>query len=284
MTRKTLIYFYLLFCNYLFAGESDTLYFEWLGDSINGVYHEKTAMIIPVSFENDTNKYYFQFDTGANVSSIYQGRENNSNLAFPIINSTRIKTNIGEVNFDTISYMSPFTEQNKLVLGTIGADVLKNKIVQIDYQKQEIIFIDKADTNLFEFHPMNLSHGRPVLGIVADERRYSFIFDTGSSLFELWTTKKTWKKFAFKNSPVNEFTIWSWGQLSTIYSAPVIYDYSLFKCKEINLNSVCYSSNKKHDKIFKQAKVNGVIGNKPFLRTVLVLDFKTERFGIKKCT
>src|SRR5690554_2735616 len=237
MTRKTLIYFYLLFCNYLFAGESDTLYFEWLGDSINGVYHEKTAMIIPVSFENDTN-----------------------------------------------TYMSPFTEQNKLVLGTIGADVLKNKIVQIDYQKQEIIFIDKADTNLFEFHPMNLSHGRPVLGIVADERRYSFIFDTGSSLFELWTTKKTWKKFAFKNSPVNEFTIWSWGQLSTIYSAPVIYDYSLFKCKEINLNSVCYSSNKKHDKIFKQAKVNGVIGNKPFLRTVLVLDFKTERFGIKKCT
>lgn len=97
MIRKILIYFYLLFCNYLFARESDTLHFEWLGDSINGIYYEKTAMIIPVRLENDTNKYYFQFDTGANVSSIYKGRVNISNVVPPIINSTRIKTNIGEV-------------------------------------------------------------------------------------------------------------------------------------------------------------------------------------------
>lgn len=274
----------MLFCNYLFAGERDTLHFEWLGDSISGVYHEKTAMIIPVRLENDTNNYYFQFDTGANVSTIYYGKQNTSNVASPIIHSTRIKTSIGEINFDTISYMSPFIERKMLIIGTIGSDVLQNKIVQIDYQNQEITFIDGVDTNLFEFHPMNLSYGRPVLALVTGEMRYSFIFDTGSSLFELWTTKKIWKKIAFKNSPINEFTIWSWGQLSTIYSAPLIYDYSFFKCKEINLNSVCYSSNKKHDKIFKQAKVNGVIGNKPFHSTVLILDFKTERFGIKQCT
>lgn len=282
--RTLLTFFFLLSSIIALAENKDTLHFEWLGDSINGEYFEKTAMIIPIQILDDTNDYFFQFDTGANKSSIYTGCENGINRTAPTVAIEGLQTNLGIIQVDTLSYMSPFVENGKMIIGTIGSNLLEDKIVQIDFLNQEMIISNELNSEKFNLFPMMLSYGRPVLELQLGKHKYNFLFDTGSSIFELWTTKKIWKKSTIRYSSPNEFSIWSWGQLNTVYTAPLSYEVSFIKCKDVNLNSASYSSNKTYAKTFKQAEVHGVIGNKPFQENVVILDFKNLRIGIKRCT
>ena len=280
MIQRNLISFLLILCNTVFASENDTLHFEWLGERIDGISIEKTAMIIPVQIKNDTNHYYFQFDTGANTSSIYTGTENKLNVAY----SPYATTIFGEVHFDSLSYMSPYEEQGKLIIGTIGSDVLQDKIVQIDYLNQEIILFEEVDKSPFNLYAMSFSYGRPVISLRVGKQDYNFMFDTGSSLFDLWSTKKIWKKNRSQTANITEHIIWSWGKQNTIFSSPLAEGNHFFECDNIQINTISYSSSKQHEKIFKQAKVDGIIGNRPFFDNVILLDFKNQTIGIKKCS
>lgn len=284
MRNPLITFIFLLSSIIALAENNDTLHFEWIGDSINGEYFEKSAMIIPVQILGDTNDYFFQFDTGANTSSIYTGNEHGVNGITPTVALEGLKTNLGIIEVDTLSYMSPFVENEKMIIGTIGSNLLKNKIVQIDFLNQGMIISNELNSEKFNLFPMMLSYGRPVIELQLGKHKYNFLFDTGSSIFELWTTKKIWKKSTLKNLTPSEFSIWSWGQLNTVYTAPLSYEMSFLKCKEVNLNSASYSSNKMYATTFKQAGVQGVIGNKPFQENVILLDFKNLQIGIKKCT
>lgn len=270
-------------CASVFAGKSDTLYFEWLGTDVNGVFFEKSAIIIPIQVVNDTNTYYFQLDTGANKSSIYTGRKNGVESSMALSDSLELKTQIGTIQLDTISHMSPFEEKGKLVVGTVGADILKDKVAQIDFPNQMIILSDDLNEYGLTLHEMSLSYGRPVFHLPMAKSNYQFLFDTGSSIFELWTTRKIWKKATQRNSPISEFSVWSWGKLNLMYTASISGEMNFLACENIELNSASYSANKKHRRNFKQAGVDGVIGNKPFLENVVVLNFKSMQIGVQNC-
>ncbi|PCI95349.1 MAG: hypothetical protein COB15_12280, partial [Flavobacteriales bacterium] len=106
MIHRFLIYLSFSICFCANAQEIDTLDFIWTGDSINSVYIDKTAMLIPLQIENDSNTYYFQFDTGTNVSSIYTGIQHGLRPKIVNILSDKIETNIGTIEVDTLAYMS----------------------------------------------------------------------------------------------------------------------------------------------------------------------------------
>lgn len=167
--------------------------FIWSNDSLNGDYFEKTAMHVPVKFVNDTLTYYFQFDTGSEQSFIYNGFEN-----LGIEDS--VLTDIGVLKLNELQNSYVYKVNGLFNIGTIGADFLKNKIVEIDYLKQNINILSTYDFVNYNLIDLRLNNGRPIISLsTTDNISFDFIFDTGSSLFELWTTKKLWKKYRDKS-------------------------------------------------------------------------------------
>lgn len=260
------------------AQNLDSLHFVWSGDSIGGQYFEKTAILLPVHITNDTNTYYFQFDTGANHSTLYLGTENKIK---PVVKETNIQTNIGVLHFDTLSSMSPFIENQHLVLGTLGADILQSKMLLIDFQKQLIVYGDSIETTQFHNYSMQTSFGRPAIDISINGNPYTFLFDTGSSIFEIWTTRRLWKKYRSSNSKIDELKIWSWGELNSVYTSQINHPTNIYNHSNLQIVNISYNSNRKFQSLFKSAKVGGIIGLKPFYNTTIIIDVPAKQFGIK---
>lgn len=265
-TLLFIVLFYKLITSY---SQQFSLPFIWAGDSINGNYFEKTAMFIPIQSDNET--YYFQFDTGANKSSLYKDTNRLLNVSIEINGIEFIQS--------TSNYI--YTVNGHDVIGTLGADYIQNKIIEIDYINQRINILEAYDTSNYVLQPISLSYGRPVLELSIKHRNYPFIFDTGSSIFEVWTTKRLWKKWRNKTFPSNEYSISSWGKMNYTYQSR-FRDSIYLMDKTILMDELWYNSNKQFNKIMKQAGVSGFIGNKPFYNRVIIIDLRNNLFGVKK--
>lgn len=261
------------------AQQSDTLHFIWTDDTINGVYVEKSAMFIPVQLENDTSTYYFQFDTGANTSSLYTKDQPKFESA-----ANQLRTSLGELTFEPLDDMSPYTEKGMHVIGTIGANILQDRILEIDFPEELMIISQSTDLSCYELYDIQSSYGRPAITIDMGMETLTYLFDTGSSLFQLWTTKKVWKKYSQHNGETSEMTISSWGNESTVYTSKIDELTLVFPNQQkIHIDQITYSSNKNYKKTFHAAGVDGIIGNQPFLESSIVIDMSNQKFGVRTC-
>lgn len=258
--------------------------FEWSNDTLNGIFFEKTAIHIPIHFENDTNTYYFQLDTGSDQTFIYNLDSLYVNFPLKQLTENEFKSDIGILKTVRLNSKKCYLEHNRMHIGTLGSDFFKNKIIEIDFPNQQIIFLQNYDSSNYSIHKMKLSYGRPVIQLESQNNTYNFMFDTGSSLFELWTTKFLWKKFKDKNSKVDKFPISSWGKVYYSYRSTIKRNFSVYFCNSIKITNTWYSSNKNFSKGFKLLHIDGIIGNKPFLNQRLLIDFENEKFGIKQCS
>ncbi len=257
--------------------------FIWFNTTLNDELFEKSSMHIPVKFMGDTTSYYFQFDTGSNKSFLYTGSKSNPKIIERIKTKTQLSTSIGDLILLPRKSNNTYVKDGKTFIGTIGSDILNNQIIEIDLIKQRLTVLSEYDLQDYNIYKMKLSHGRPVISFSIEGEDYSFLYDTGSSLFDLWTTKKLWSEWKSESSVADEFPISSWGKINTSYR-------SLFenpdKDNELmnQMKYIWYNSNDNFEKTFKDAGVHGIIGNRPFLNNVLLLDFKNKRIGIKKST
>jgi len=264
--------------------KTTTVNFVWSNDTLNGVLFEKTAMHIPIHFENDTNTYYFQLDTGSDQTFFYQFDSLQMNLPLNLLTENELKSDIGMLKTVKLNAKKCYLEDGKLHVGTLGADFFTNKIVEIDFHRQQLKFLQAYDSTKFQMKKMKLSYGRPVIQIESQNKSYDFMFDTGSSLFELWTTKSLWKKFREKSAHVDEFPISSWGKMNTAYRTILNENLGIGFCNSIKIRHVWYNSNKNFSQGFRSLHIDGIIGNKPFLDQILLIDFENKKIGVKQCT
>lgn len=257
--------------------------FTWKNKTLNNELFEKSSMHIPVKFEGDSTVYYFQFDTGSNKSFLYTGPKSNVKILERIKTKTKLSTSIGDVVLLPRKSNSTYVENGKIFIGTIGSDILKDQIIEIDFIKQKLIVLDEYDLYDYNLFEMKLSYGRPVMRFTIEDEDYSFLYDTGASLFDLWTTQKLWSEWQIQSSDKDEFPISSWGKINISYRS--LFD-NPNKDNEVmsKLKYIWYNSNNNFEKTFKDAGVHGIIGNRPFLENILLLDFKNKRIGIKKST
>lgn len=270
---KKIVFLFLFFSNLSFSQVS--IPFVWGNDSLNGEYFEKTSMHIPVHFPNDSLTYYFQFDTGSNQSFLYNG-----NYLSKFINDT-LHSDIGKINLERINSNSQYFEDGRLHVGTIGTDFLENKKIEIDFVNQQITMVTKYDSSSYSIAPMKLNFGRPSLTLDINGKFHDFLFDTGSSLFEIWTSKKIWNKLKNEDTEVKEYPISSWGKINIAYRTTIHSNVNLPFYNLIHFEEVWYNSNKKFEKDFRSINVSGIIGNKAFIKTIILLDFENKIFGIK---
>ncbi len=273
---------YLLSSFGLFAQPVLSVPFKWSNSVLNDVQFEKTSMHIPIRLENDSLTYYFQFDTGANKSFLYTKGNSNTSLINRCIKGDSIASNIGPLYLKPISSNSVYIKDGKTYIGTIGADVFKNKTIEIDFPNQTIQVLNSYNPSDYELMYCKGDKGRPTISLTIENKQYEFLYDTGSSLFDLCTTKTLWKKWKNPNSPIHEFPISSWGKIYSAYRTTLKNPLSINEKTTTQIFEVWYNSNKKFKQLFKKANVYGIVGNKPFLNDVILIDITNQKIGIRK--
>lgn len=260
-----------------FGQYSQEIKFIWKAAESRSQKFEKAVMLVPVQFNSDTTTYFLQFDTGATHSYLYSNR-------LKCFNSSErsMETSLGKILFRDNKSIKATAEKNASI-GTLGANFLKDKVVQINFVDQTIKIDTPYDTTDYLIKPLNTLNGRPVLEVSINGKEQNLLYDTGSSLFGIWTTKKNWKRLREKSDPIGSFPISSWDKSNIGYysgidkTLPAIISGSNHPLDI----QVWYVDNRNYKKFFHQNNLFGILGNQPFLHREIILDYQTKVFGIK---
>ena len=247
--------------------------FKWKPAESDTQRFDKAVM----RFESDTTTYYLQFDTGATHSYLYSNR---LDLEYP--DDKVLKTSIGQIKFRNNKSIKATDEKNASI-GTLGADFLQGKIVQINFVDETIRIGASYHPTDFIIEPLRTLNGRPVLKLNINGKKQKLLYDTGSSLFGIWTKKNNWKKLREKSDPIKSFPISSWGKINKgFYSSfdkaiPQIWNDST---DDADLQ-IWYVDNRNYRRFFRKNDLFGILGNQLFLNKEIVMDYSEGLFGIR---
>ena len=272
--------------------------FTWKGDSINGQWENYAAMLIPVKLVGCPKQFYMQFDAGAPYSLFYRNKLNAISSQYPLAvhvpDSAVMKMELGffvgktkivahemmlkQLGATQINWDNSAVE----IIGTLGTDFIGNKTVQIDYPGKKISIgykiPEKSGLTLTDFIYANRSIILPAL---IKGKKTMLYFDSGSSAFELLTSKETAATLALPGATPLTYPVSSWGKILTATSY-ASGDSIEIAFRKMPLNRVTYIEGASDAQVNRMMKmgIGGMTGNKLFLHSILVLDIKNKQFGI----
>lgn len=268
--------------NYLTVDdESGFVSFNWLGS-------EKNVLLLPIHFSNDTITYYLQFDTGSPYTVFYSNSIKKIN---PIsVNKNRGKTSfyIGrtKITSDKFKIYNQGEDNNDSIkiIGTIGADILENRKTIINFKENYIALnLSKVpyqfQGKLFDF---KFKKRKIIIQGFLKGHQEKFLFDSGTSAYELLTNKKVWESLKLPDSKINIEKSESWDQVLTTFTANC-NEKIQFARQEIPLNNVTYVEgfSQAQYSMMKFSGMTGMLGNKLFLNNSLYIDCTQSKMGIE---
>ena len=269
--------------NYLtIENESGLIPFKWLGT-------EKNVLLLPIHFVGDSTTFYLQFDTGSPYTIFYV--KSIQNISQISINKEVVKTSfyIGKTKISSDKFKIYNNENVKdndslKIIGTIGTDILENRKTLINFKENYIVLNllnapKQFQTKLldFEFKKRKIIFNASLRG-----KEENFLYDSGSSAYELLTNKKVWKNLKTPNSKIKIEKVKSWDKILTAYTANCKHKIQ-FSNQKIPLNHVTHIEGFSQVQyvMMKFSGMTGMIGNKIFLKNCLYLDCKQNKMGIE---
>ena len=274
--------------------------FNWSGNFLKNKYLAKGAMVLPLGATGgDREIFNIQIDTGCEGTFYYDqsymdANHLKGNYLANFLRNKMIDSSIHTFFTDMDKTLKKqFTcdsltirKVNHKQIGVIGSDIFSNKILIIDYPNTRMCIVDSVNAvfqKQFDIIDMKVIHTWPVIPVQINGDKKWVIFDTGSSLMELTTTKANWDLLVDHQMPVDTLgPLNSWGTPVSMYSSRLKYgckigntDYS--QCR------IWYSDNDRiENTILKPNNLFGVMGNALYWNTTVMIDYKNKRFGIKK--
>ena len=289
--------------------------FEWAGDSLGNKYFDKVAMFIPVNFKGVPHNFLAQLDLGSDISIVYGNSFKSYLSTYPefgrkldtILSEVAIgNESQGEIKDIELSLDSFLTQLKSVVyykkfgseiptdsiasltkkhIGIIGADIVKNKVLLIDYKNNRIAIVDSLNlkqTDKFNFLDCKITNGRIKLPLIINGETQWYMFETGSSIFPLVTDENNWKSMC-DVSKKEAIKISSKDKSYDILGAETNKDIFFGKEKMPKTHAYVMPLNLNgYTEMFKQEDVKGTIGNACFLNTIIAIDFKQSKFGVLK--
>jgi len=283
--------------------------FKWTADSISGKYFDKSSIVIPVKIDNIPANFNMQFDLGA-VKTVIYGNSIEPYLDFyPELKNkidtskkfliqgehnpmfTNMSLQMGSTSFNgiEIGYFKNFgskinkdsiLSKTERHIGTIGPDLFQEKILIIDYPRNRIGVCEVLPTayKSATFQPFKSDDGRPKIPLVIGGKTEYLMFDTGSSIFTMTTTKKDALEVA---SPkvVDSLSVFSWGKKLTYYGVKIKKPIK-FGNKVLNGSIVYYDEQETFQDFYKFVNIWGLTGNVFFLKNIVIIDYKNKLFGV----
>ena len=274
--------------------------FSWEGDSISGIYIEKAYLYIPVNIENLSDDFTMQFDLGT-YNTVFYGNPIDPYLEksglVNKLDSTGMFKNVclkmGAIPFNNINvvYKKDFGEKVPIDslhtktpkhIGTIATDMFQDKIVIIDYKSCRLAITDSLPNEYTDLpaEKFELTDGIMRLPFRINSKEHKLMFDTGSSPFQLVTTKE--RALEISNSAIVDSLsgpLW-WGQEITFYGFNVTKPIE-FGGKALNNSKVYYAKDGLWESIYNSLDVWGITGNAYFFENTVIIDYKNKLFRIK---
>ncbi|RXK58410.1 hypothetical protein ESA94_17375 [Lacibacter luteus] len=284
----------------LLPAKAQTITFYWQGDSINAKWEEHTAILLPVKLKNCPRRFYMQFDLGSPYSLFYKNKLRAIQARYP--KAVQLKETDHELTdysfhvdkmpvsakqiavkaFDSSTVN--WSDKNSIeIIGTIGADLLDGKVGIIDYPKKKLTISAAIPVELAANAPLTdfiYIQRRILLPAVIKGKQTLLYFDTGSSMFELLTNRKTVELLAV-DKQVIQSNVKSWGSYLTANTVATNDSIEIGNSK-IPLNKATYidgASNSQAEQMMKMG-IGGMTGNKLFLNYTLIIDTKNKKFGL----
>ena len=269
--------------NYLnVENESGVVPFKWIGN-------KKNVLLLPICFEGDDENYYLQFDTGSPYTVFYS--KSIKNISQILMNGTNVKTaffigktKIASDHFKMYELGNDIQNDSIKILGTIGADILENRKTLINFKESFIsLNLIKApksfQNNLvdFEFKKRKII----IKGFLKGQQE-KFLFDSGTSAYELLTNKEVWQKLKLLHGETTIEKSQSWERVLTTYTANCNQDI-IFNNLKVPLQNVTYVEGYSQIQylMMKFSGMTGMLGNKIFLNKSLYLDGTQKKMGIE---
>jgi len=269
--------------NYLTVNnESGPIPFKWLGK-------EKNVLLLPIHFEGDTATYYLQFDTGSPYTVLYSKsikniRQISTNKDIAKTSFYIGKTKITSDKFKIYKLGNDNNNDSVKIIGTIGADILENRKTIINFRENNIALnLSKVptqfQTKLFDF---KFKKRKIIVRGLLKGKEEQFLFDSGTSAYELLTNKEVWENLKLPTSKINIEKSQSWDRVLTTYTANCNQKIQFFN-HELPLNNVTYVEgfSQVQYSMMKFSGMTGMLGNKIFLNNSLYIDCTQNKMGIE---
>ncbi|WP_312207281.1 hypothetical protein, partial [Epilithonimonas hominis] len=206
--------------NYLnVKNESGNIPITWLGN-------DKNVLLLPIHFSGNPETYYLQFDTGSPYTLLYSNAI--KNIKQISINNERVetsffigKTEISSNRFKVINTKKSNVEDSIKIIGTIGSDILEDRKTVINLKNNHVNFNLNQIPNEFKNQLFDFKFKKRriiISGKLKGEER-KFLYDSGTSAYELLTYKEEWQTLKSSNSKIKIEKSRSWNNILTTYTA-----------------------------------------------------------------
>lgn len=284
----------------VFSAGNHTLPLQWKGDTLDGQWNPHAALLIPVTIPGCPYTFYMQFDTGSPYTLFYGNKLRAIHRKYPAIISLRniddslsnfrfkagpLMITAGQVaihSFDStaIDWKSKHT---LTIIGTLGTDLIDNKVAVIDYPRQQLHISDtipaafkKSNTTAFHFSMRRILLPAEIAG-----KKTILYFDTGSSAFELLTDKATCSSLSTDTSLTVRYPVQSWGKTLTANTITTT-DSIIVAGHTIPLHHATWIEGVSDTQVNQMMKmgIGGMTGNKLFISNILLLDTRNKQFKL----
>ncbi|WP_343705620.1 hypothetical protein [Flavobacterium sp.] len=278
--------------NYLkVSGTAENIPMKWISSNENS----HSALLLPIEIKGINRTFYMQFDSGSPVTVFY--KKSLKSIAEKFQNQLKIdnenssissafkigKMNITSNDFEILDYGEKinFNDTNaENIIGTLGTDLLEKRITVLDFKNSQCSFIEKIKED--DFANFEFKKRKILIPSVIENENLKLLYDSGTSGYELITTKEISQQYRNKNSTIKTEKGNSWGNTLSVYSASAKKKIQFGKVT-LNLSEVTYieGTSDLQKFLMKRSGMQGMIGNKLFLNHKLILDCINEKFKLE---
>jgi hypothetical protein len=308
--NKLATLFFLLLTSSAFGQQLPWIPFNWEGGTLAGRRFDKVAITVPVTLDNLPHKFKMQLDLGAKTTHVYGNSIAPYLAKYPALNAkldtthtfymqgqknpklVGVKLKLGPIDFglrDLGSFRNfgdkltakTLTDKTEVHVGTIAPDLFQNRVLIIDYPHQRLCVVDKVPAAYAKasFQPFKLKDGRIKIPLRINGQPEDLLFDTGSSLFALLTTRQRAATLA-PGAVQDSIKTSSWGEYYYVYGRrPTSTIY--FGTKQLPEALVFADNIHKFDKLYEEEGVWGITGNAYFLHNTVIIDYQNHVFGVQ---
>ena len=284
------------------AEKNYQLKFRWLADSVNNRMEPHAAMLLPIKLPGCSKQFYMQFDTGSPFTLFYKGKMEAIQQKYPKIitlndSAVIIKNDqfyVGSMQVDALqvfvkeygSHQINWKDKNSIeIIGTFGVDFIENRVIAIDYPAKKFFTGTTIPENLSRGLVMNdfMFTRRSILLPASIKSKKSILFfDTGSSAYTLLTNKQTAELLAMPNAVVAKSKSKSWGRTMIAHTIPTSDSIGIAD-KKFPLHATTFMEGVSENQLAQMMRfgIGGLTGNQLFASSVLIIDTKTKKFGLR---
>ena len=287
-----------------YKDDSKAIAFEWANDSLGNYFETQVAMVIPVNIDGLKHKFYMQFDTGSPFTFIYEkDLISLKKIGLKISEETqneqryikRLEFELGgnKVTASMIKILEDYGHTfnaadtiGRIKIGTIGSDFIENRITAIDFENQRIQTYRQRPNwmdSLPNFKPFDFQGRRIMLPALIDGKEFELLYDSGCSAFGLITTKNRFESYTDENTEVIEYGANSWGSTIPIRNKSTNLEIQIGN-SNLGMSRVSYVNMYAWAQRFVTpfTHIGGWLGNRPFVKSTLILDTKKEEFIVMR--